>query len=69
MTFTDLDLELDLYNGGNDGDEDVIGCPRSDLPALEWHVDVLVLNERQGSEETRLERVRTLLCVAEMWVT
>ena len=52
---TDEDFELDFDDGGDDGEQGVVGGAWTQLPALERHVDVLVLHERQRAEETRLE--------------
>ena len=62
MTSSHLYFELDFDDGGDDGDDEVVGAARSHLPALERHVDVFVLHERHRPEEARLEAESALLC-------
>ncbi len=57
-----LDLYLDLNDGGDDGEERGVGAARPQLPRLERHVDVAVLDQRERAELTRLERNRPVLC-------
>ena len=63
MTSSYLYFELDFDDGGDDGDDEVVGAARSHLPALERHVDVFVLHERHRPEEARLEAESALLCI------
>lgn len=59
---SDLDLEFDLDDGCDDGEHRVVGGARPELPALERHVDVFVLNQCQGAEKACLEVERSLFC-------
>ena len=54
-TPTDLDLDLDLHDGGDDSDEGAVGRAGAYLPRLERHVDLHVLDEGHRSEVVRLK--------------
>ncbi len=61
---TDLDLNLHLHNGRYDGEERGVLAARTDLPRLERHVDVAVLDQCERAELARLERDGAHVCRA-----
>ena len=59
---TDLNLEFNFQNCSYDGQLSVVGGTRSQLPRLEWHIDMRVLKERHRTKPTDPERELTASC-------
>jgi len=53
---TYLDLNLDLDDGGSDGQLGVVGVSRSQFPRLERHVDMCILDQRERAKLLNPER-------------
>ena len=62
---TCLDLNLDFDDGGSDGQLSVVGRSRSQLPRLERHVDMSVLNQSERAELLSAKWYQPRTCVHE----